>query len=309
MNEINIFFLLGMLLIFFKTSFEQIIIPINPMNEENEPTIMTRESFTVQSDDGTPIRITRIGFHRNSKNLNGGGNENVRTPLELMRLMDDRINSIFEEIISQTIGLRVIINGQYNNQIGNEENKDKNEEKNKDEKNENIDEKEFELDENKKEENKDSEGKNIEQDKKQNNTQENKKEENKNEENKDLKNAKDDIKKNDKKEKQTHDKKVSIGKLKVNPELLKQKKRKKTLSKKEIIFSRVCKYIFYSLILFTFYILIRKLLELLEIIDPETNIGLKDVKINNNEEKRKEEELKAKEKENILNKKKENKYN
>jgi hypothetical protein len=309
MGEFNKLFLLEILLIFFKISSEQIIIPLNPMNNENGPTIMTRESFTVTSNDGSPITITRIGFHRNSKNLNGGGDDR-RTPLDLMKLMDDRINSIFEEIISQRIGLRIIFNNQQNIKIDNDENKAKDEEKNKSENNENIDEKEFELDENKKEENKDINNRNAEKDKIQNKTEEKKQEENKSEENKDLKNTKNDNKKKDKKEKQTHDKKVSVGKLKVNPDLLKPKKRKKTLSQKEIIFSRVCKYIFYSLILFTFYILIRKLLELLEIIDPETYIGLKDiVKINNNDEKRKEVENKAKENENILNKKKENKFN
>ena len=60
------------------------------------------------------------------------------------------------------------------------------------------------------------------------------------------------------------------------------KKKGKKLSKKEIIFSRVCKYIFYSIILFTIYILVKKLLEILEIIDPESSGKNAEVDINNN---------------------------
>ena len=142
--------------------------------------------------------------------------------------------------------------------------------------------------------------------------EENKIEEIKNEEinNKDVENSKKDKNKNGKKEKK--DNKKYFGKLKVNPDVLKPKKRMKKLSSKEIIFSRVCKYIFYSIILFTIYVLVRKLLELLDIIDPQASIGQKDVKINNKEEKNKQEEVKSKEKENeiIMNKKKEqNKLN
>ena len=55
----------------------------------------------------------------------------------------------------------------------------------------------------------------------------------------------------------------------------KLKKNKKKLSRKELIFSRVCKYIFYSIILFTIYILIKKVLEVLEIIDPDNTVEVK----------------------------------
>ena len=105
----NCLFFIIIFLFFFKFSLEQIIIPLNPITEDNGPTVMTRETFTVQGNDGTPIRVTRIGFHRTNKNLNSEGGDK-QTPLELMRLMDDRINSIFEEIISQRIGLRFIFN-------------------------------------------------------------------------------------------------------------------------------------------------------------------------------------------------------
>ena len=308
MGELYKFLFLTLLfLYFFKYSSEQIIIPLNPISEQNEPTIMTRETFTVQSNDGTPIRVTRIGFHRSSKNLNGGQDRQA-TPLDLMRLMDDRINSIFEEIISQRIGLRIIFNDINNQNREKEENKEENnnnndnkEEKNQNQNQEIINDKEFELDEDIKEEN--SNDKNIEQEQKQNKTEDNKKDENKND-----KENKKKISDKNQKEQKGDNKKATLGKLKVNPELLKPKKRIKKLSTKEIVFSRICKYIFYSIILFTIYILVRKLLEVLDIIDPESNTELKDVKVNNNhqEEKRNDDENKKKENEIILNKKKEN---
>ena len=60
----------------------------------------------------------------------------------------------------------------------------------------------------------------------------------------------------------------------------KMKKNIKKLSRRELIFSRVCKYIFYSIILFTIYILVKKLLEVLEIIEPDNAV---EVKIENDE--------------------------
>ena len=342
MGNIDKFLFFGIFFVLFKFSMEQIIFPLNQINN-GEPTIVTKETFTVRSNDGTPITVTRINFHR-SKNLNGANGEK-RTPLELMRLMDERISSIFEEIISQRIGLKLIFNNgnvQHNDkeeenkenkenkekeESNNNENNKNDEEKNKNEKKENLDEKDFELDENpkEKEDNNKNKATEQEQDKEEKNKTE---EKNQNEEDKDKKietgNNNEEIKDNKKAKrnkifkriKEKIDKKVDenkkmIGKLKVNPDVLKHKKRKKTLSKKEIIFSRICKYIFYSIILFTFYILIRKLLEILEIIDPENNTKVKEVKVNNNnpEDKEKEEGDK-KEKENImLNKKRENKLN
>ena len=109
MGELNKFFVFAIFLVIIESSLEQIIIPINSMNEVNEPTIVTKESFTIRGIDGSPVRVTRINVQRNSRNLNGGGGDK-HTPLELMRLMDDRINSIFEELISQRIGLRIIFN-------------------------------------------------------------------------------------------------------------------------------------------------------------------------------------------------------
>ena len=331
MGELNKFLFFYIYFFLFTLSFGQIIIPLTPINDPDEPTVMTKETFTVHSNDGSPIRVTRIGIRRSNKNLNPGGD--MRTPLELMRLMDDRINSIFEEIISQTMGLRIIFNDMNNADSVREEKKEENKGENKEENSEDktkredkeekevkeekeekeiIDDKEFELDEDTKDENKTEERKNNEN-KNDENKNDVKNQENKNDEsNKDSKNNKTEKKGNGKKEKKS-DNKRTIGKLKVNPEALKPKKKKKKLSYKEVIFSRVCKYIFYSIILFTIYILVRKLLELLEIIDPESNKKNNDVRIDNNKEKNNEDEIKKKEKERenniIINKKKENKLN
>ena len=71
-----------------------------------------------------------------------------------------------------------------------------------------------------------------------------------------------------------------FGKLNIDEEKMKNtmNKKRKKLSRKQLIFSRVCKYIFYSIVLFTVYILVKKLLEFLDIIDPDDFI---EVKINN----------------------------
>ena len=71
-----------------------------------------------------------------------------------------------------------------------------------------------------------------------------------------------------------------FGKLNIDEEKMKNtmNKKRKKLSRKQLILSRVCKYIFYSIVLFTVYILVKKLLEFLDIIDPDDFI---EVKINN----------------------------
>ena len=84
-----------------------------------------------------------------------------------------------------------------------------------------------------------------------------------------------------KKETNKEKKVKKIGKLTIDEDKMKNavnKNKKKKLSKRQLIFSRICKYVFYSIILFTIYIMVKKLLEFLEIIDPE---GIVEVKINN----------------------------
>lgn len=303
MGEYNKLFLSCICLILFNYSLQQILIPFNPFhsrNNEDGPTVVSKETFTVTSRDGSPITVTRIGIRR-GRNINNGQRQ---TPLDLMRLMDDRISSIFEEIIRERIGLNLIMQKPKIEEEAKKENKDENNNnKEENEKKDDKDDKEFELDENK-DDDKNKNKTEIKMQENINKTEINKQEnkttqDNNNKDDKNANNNKEGEVKNDKK---SANKKKGFGKLKINPEALKPKRRaKKKLSRKEVIFSRVCKYIFYSIILFTIYGLVKKLLELLEIIDPETNLGLKNVKVDN------EEEIKKKNNDIILNKQKENK--
>ena len=297
-NQIFINFIFFLILILINYSSSQII--INPLNFGNSgPTIITRQTFTVRANDGTPVTITKINVH-SGRNINGGNGR--LTPFDLMRLADSRMNEFFEAIISRQIQL-------FNEMEQEEENSEKENNKEKENNNENdnkndqtnntVDDKEFELDENDDKNKNDDNNNDIKNDKKND-----EKNENKEEGEKDSNDKKNNKNKNTKK----------IGKLTINEDNIKKtnknnkKKKGKKLTKKEIIFSRVCKYIFYSIILFTFYILIKKLLEILEIIDPE-NPG-KNVDVNISNTKGNNEEKKEKvENEIIVNNERENKQN
>ena len=297
-NQIFINFIFFLILILINYSSSQII--INPLNFGNSgPTIITRQTFTVRANDGTPVTITKINVH-SGRNINGGNGR--LTPFDLMRLADSRMNEFFEAIISRQIQL-------FNEMEQEEENSEKENNKEKENNNENdnkndqtnntVDDKEFELDENDDKNKNDDNNNDIKNDKKND-----EKNENKEEGEKDSNDKKNNKNKNTKK----------IGKLTINEDNIKKtnknnkKKKGKKLTKKEIIFSRVCKYIFYSIILFTFYILIKKLLEILEIIDPE-NPG-KNVDVNISNTKGNNEEKKEKvENEVIVNKEREYKQN
>ena len=276
------------------------------------PTIISRQTITVQSNDGTPVTITKINI-RPGRNINGGSNR--LTPFDLMRLADSRINDFFEAIISRQIQLFNAI--EHEEEKREKENKEKevqkeNENNNKEEipkdnnqnenKNNTIDDKEFELDEKDDNQNNKDNNDNINEDNnnKNNGTTEENKKNNEND--------------NDKISNKNKNKK-KIGKLYVDEEVLKKgnkannvRKNRKKLTRKEIIFSRVCKYIFYSIILFTFYILIKKLLEILDIIDPESSEKNVDINIKNIENKNEETKEKV-ESEVIVNKERENKQN
>ena len=262
------------------------------------PTIISRQTITVQSNDGTPVTITKINI-RPGRNINGGSNR--LTPFDLMRLADSRMNEFFEAIISRQIQLFRAMEREEENREKENKEKEKEIEKNKEDinkdnnqnenenKNNTIDDKEFELDEN--DENQKDNKDNI------------------NEENKESKENVNNTISNKNKNKR------KIGKLYVNEEVFKkgnktniEKKNRKKLTRKEIIFSRVCKYIFYSIILFTFYILIKKLLEILDIIDPEGSEKNVDINIKNNDNKIEETKEKI-ENEVIVNKDRENKQN
>ena len=275
-NNYIFFFLLTLI----SYSCSQLFIQSNGMEG---PTIISRQTFTVQSNDGTPVTITRINI-RPGRNINSGNGK--LTPFDLMRIMDSRVNDFFEAIISRQIAIFNALEQEEEKEREKEQEKKQeniiNTEENNNQNNKNnnsINDKEFELDE------ESNESKNV------NNTNNNQ-----------------DVKR--KKENNKNKKMKKIGKLKVSEENLKNfnkiqnnKKKGKKLSKKEIIFSRICKYIFYSIIIFTFYILIKKLLEFLEIIDPEISEKNVNVNINNNKEEKKVEN------EVVVNKERENKQN
>ena len=261
MKERIIFLIIIQISIFFKKSFQQpIIIPINPIQNNNDSEDGVQqiiETKQFQDENGNNIRITRIHFHR-TKNLNG--NSQKQTPLQIMRNFDDRVNSIFEDIIRQSLGIKMILDGLSMADDEENENRNKSAKKEKDIFDEFFDDDEEEEEE--VEEKNKTDNKNI--------------------------TIKNDLTKNKKKEKRILKKgkkdenNKKIGKLNVDMNNIKNKlkKNKKKLSRKELIFSRVCKYIFYSIILFTLYILVKKVLEILEIIDPDNAV---EVKIENEE--------------------------
>ena len=258
---------------------QTILFPIDPFrltnddNEKNEntteddkPIVETKE---LKDEDGNNIRITKIHYHR-TKNLSG--NSEAITPIQIMRIFDNRVNSIFEDLIRQSMGIKMLLNGL--SMVDEDENEDKEEKilRNKTENEEKSIFEEFELEEDDDEEEKED----INKIENKNDTIIRGKNDNEKLEKKSSK--------KEKKEKELKDGKniKKIGKFKVNMDNLKNKnkKNKKKLSKRELIFSRVCKYIFYSIILFTIYILVKKLLEVLEIIDPDNAV---EVKIENDE--------------------------
>ena len=215
--------------------------------EMDQPIVETKE---LRDSNGNNIRITRIHYHR-TKNLHGNNmnsESEAITPIQMMRIFDSRINSIFEDFIRQSIGIKMLLNGL--SMIDEDEDEEEIEpDKKKTKTNEKIP-KDFELEE----------GENTKNKVEKKNTEKKEKEE-----------------KNKNKNKNKGEKKFEVSK----DNLTNKVKGKKKLSRRELIFSRVCKYIFYSIIIFTIYILIKKLLEILEIIDPDNAV---EIKIENDEE-------------------------
>ena len=258
MAELIRFAFLIIIFIIFQFSSCEIVEQNKKQRKKSDPAILTREIYTVKSKDGTLTKVTKLGFH--TKNLNG--KKKRQTPVSLIKIMDNKVNSVFEEIIGQRLGFRFI-----GDKIVNEKDEvEKNENGNKTITNDNhhVNNKSSYLNENKDNIKEKEKVRNIFQG---NNTNEIIPP-------KIIKDKKGGIKK----------KKGGFLKFKYDSIKLQKRRSKKKLSRKEVIFSRVCKYIFYSIILFTIYILVRKLLELLEIIEPETNVALKDVKVDNLEE-------------------------
>ena len=114
------------------------------------PTIISRQTFTVRSNDGTPVTITKINIH-SGRNINS--REDKLTPFDLMRIMDSRMNDFFEAIIARQIGIFQAIEQAEAEAKEKEKEKEiennNNNQKNGNENNNNIDDKEFELEEEK----------------------------------------------------------------------------------------------------------------------------------------------------------------
>lgn len=264
MKEKSVLFILLINLLLINISLQQIIIPIGPPEddntkgkEEDKPIVETKE---IKDDKGNHIKITRITYNR-TKNLNGY--QDGVTPFQIMRIFDERINSIFEDFIRQSMSIKLLLNGL--SKVDEEDEFEYEYEGNDSRKHTGKDdfdiEKEFDLDDD--EENEKNKVDNANNTVRSGNNNTAKRERK--------------IKKNSKIGKNY----TKIGKLKVNLDNIKGKiKKKKKLSRRELIFSRVCKYIFYSIVLFTIYILVKKLLEILEIIDPD---NATEVKIENDE--------------------------
>ena len=257
-NLFYIFFLFSLLI---KISYQQFLFPININFDDDDDEEEEEKNNNIKTyddgikpiyetkvykyyDNGTPVTITHISYKSGNllgKNKNTG--RSLLTPFDIMRSFDRRLNSIFDDFFRESIGIRHILSEM-----------DKDEE-------------EFE--------------KRIARDFFGDNDN------NKNKNNKLINKNKEDVDNNDKKEKDDDNKLVQkeketkrIGKLNLDEEKMKNamNKKRKKLSRKQLIFSRVCKYIFYSIVLFTVYILVKKLLEFLDIIDPDDFI---EVKINN----------------------------
>ena len=256
----NLFYILLIFSLLIKLSLQQFIFPINiNFDDDDDEEEEEKESKEITYDDGvkpvyekkaykyydngTPVTVTEISYK--SGNLVGNNNNNkgrgLLTPFDIMRNFDRRLNSIFDDFFRESIGIRHILSEM---------------DKDEDEFEKRIA-KDFFGDDN-----------------------------NDNNNNK-LANNKEDIDNNEKKEEgddnklKPKEKNVKrFGKLNIDEEKMKNvmNKKRKKLSKKQLIFSRVCKYIFYSIVLFTIYFLVKKLLQFLDIIDPDDFI---EVKINN----------------------------
>ena len=156
------------------------------------------------NDNGTPVTVTQISYK--SRNLGKNNkNKNLITPFEIMRNFDRRVNSIFEDFFKESIGIRNILSEMEK------------------------DEEEFE--------------KRIKKDFFGDNELNNDNEENDKEDNDDKNKEGDYNKSNEKKKKLKRIGKITFDDEKVKDAINKNKKKKK-LSKRQLIFSRICKYVF-----------------------------------------------------------------
>ena len=75
-------------------------------DEDDEQNIVETKNY--QDNNGNNITITRIHYHW-SKNLNG--NREAITPFQMMRIFDDRVKSILADMIRQSMGIKMLLNG------------------------------------------------------------------------------------------------------------------------------------------------------------------------------------------------------
>ena len=247
-------------------------------NKETDVETPLIETRIYKDKEGNHIRYTRIQYGK-SKNLGGNSDFDNFTPFQIMKVLDNRVNNIFEDIIRQSMGIKLLLNGfSINDDILDPFKDDDDDDDDEDDEDDEDEEKENGYKKNSKDENKisinDVEDKDDIKEKVDEAKSKERVENNKN--NKNIMNI--DSKKEDKIEKKVLEK---DGKNKLNNNGVRSKIKKKRLNKRELIFSRVCKYIFYTIVLFTSYILIKKLLEFLGIIDSANDA---EIKMENDEE-------------------------
>ena len=118
------FFFFFLIIILLNYSSSQIF--INPMGDDSGPTIITRQTIRVRSNDGTPVTITKINIH-SGRNINGG--DDRLTPFDLMRIADSRMNDFFEALISRHLQLFNAIEREEEKEREKEKENNKNESK------------------------------------------------------------------------------------------------------------------------------------------------------------------------------------
>ena len=233
---------------------------------------VTTNHYTVNSNRG-PIHVTEVRVRRGFKNLNP--DKVRRNPIQFVTNMDAMIDSMFQSMINDMINMRVI----RGRPPMNNDNKPEEEEK--------VEDIDVSLDEDEDDKKKNEENKNKQDNNKTNEPQkeekqtpqpEIKKEQSANDEK--PKPQKEKIVKNvvtpesieeEKNKKDSHKGHIATTDIKggKDDKIMTSKQKKKQIKehRKRVLFSKLCKYIFYCLILFTFYIIVKKLLELLDIID------------------------------------------
>lgn len=253
----------------------------DPMGSQGGEGKVTTKTYTVGSGKNV-IHVTEV---RGFKNLNPG--KRRTNPLQMMSNIDTFFDSIFEKLVDDMVDnmfpIRVRRGPETENQQPEEE-KVEEIDVSLDEEDEDMSKKDVKKEENQKKEEIKEEEKKVNKDnndliiEENNNKKESSDKPNKEE----IITKTDEIKKEDKNKDETHhdQHKGDIVSTSINSGqndqifTAKQKKKQIKADRKRAIFSKVCKYIFYCIILFTFYILLKGLFKLMDIVDeskPEEN--------------------------------------